>query len=119
VKFRRPTHPALGRTPQAIRVKAVERGIRLKRTKVKAREVRFVVPDECWAGVTAEAEQRGITIARLARLILETMARDDLFCAVLDLPAATEEWSRLAVYAMAASSAHSLHRIRCGVNTTG
>jgi hypothetical protein len=50
VQFRRPTHPALGREPLAIRAKACALGISLRPRKVNRNQlVRIVVDDECWS----------------------------------------------------------------------
>jgi hypothetical protein len=73
---------ALDRPPQAIRVKCVELGIKLRPPSVEHRRVKL--PLETWASLRRAAEARGTTIARLARLLIETIVRDDLFDAVID-----------------------------------
>jgi hypothetical protein len=75
---------ALGRTPQAIRVKCVELGIRLRRPSVEHRRVKL--PLQTWQGLRAAATARGTTVAGLARLLIEIIVRDNLFSAVVDAP---------------------------------
>lgn len=76
---------SLGRTPQSIRVKCVELGIRLRPRKAK-REVRFVLEDQDHKRLSADADAQGITVARLCQQLLHTIAHDGLTAAVLDLP---------------------------------
>ena len=73
----------LGRTPQAVRVKCVELGIRLRRPRAD-QEVRFEADFETVAGLRAAAAAKGTSVPRLARLLLETIVRDNLFDAIVD-----------------------------------
>ena len=75
---------ALDRPPQAIRVKCVELGIKLRPASIEHRRVKL--PLETWATFRGAAEARGTTVARLAKLLIETIVRDDLFDAVIDPP---------------------------------
>ena len=75
---------ALDRTPQAVRVKAVELGIRLRRPSAHGR--RFKISPEAWCAYQAKGEQLGTSPSGLVRLVAEMVARDDLFTAVIDAP---------------------------------
>lgn len=77
---------SLDRTPQAIRVKCVELGIKLKRQSVASRRVRLPVP--VWTKLKAAAAAYNMTVVKLNALLVETIVRDDLFNAVLDVPPA-------------------------------
>jgi hypothetical protein len=76
----------LNRTPQAIRVKCCELGIKLKPQSVANRRVRLPVP--VWMKLKATADAYGMTVVKLAALLIETVVRDKLFDAVLDAPPA-------------------------------
>ena len=65
-----------------MRVKAVELGIRLRPPSVDCRRVNL--PETTWLGLKAVADRYGITVARLARLLIEIVVRDRLFDAVID-----------------------------------
>jgi len=75
---------ALNRTPQAIRVKCCELGIKLKPQSVASRRVRLPVP--VWTKLKAAAAAYNMTVVKLNALLIETIVRDDLFNAVLDVP---------------------------------
>ena len=74
----------LDRTPQAIRVKCVELGIRLRKPSPDSRRIR-VSPD-AWRGLGVEAARRSMSPGRLARLVIETVVKDRLIDAVIDAP---------------------------------
>jgi hypothetical protein len=76
---------ALGRTAQAIRVKATELGIAL-RTDRPVNGVTFRLPDNIFTRLQAEARKRGLKVRSLARLILSVVCNRNLFSAVLDPP---------------------------------
>jgi hypothetical protein len=78
---------ALDRTPQAVRVKAVEIGVRLRPPKMEHRRIKLSV--QAWRALQTEADRLGTSAGRLARLVIETVARDRLFSAVIDVPTAT------------------------------
>ena len=78
---------ALDRTPQAVRVKAVEIGVRLRPPKMEHRRIKLSV--QAWRALQTEADRLGTSAGRLARLVIETVARDRLFSAVIDAPTAT------------------------------
>jgi len=44
------------------------------------------VTRETWAQLQAAADQHGVTVARFSRLLLEIIARDSLYTAVIDPP---------------------------------
>ena len=73
---------ALGRTPQSVRVKACELGIRLRRPSLEAR--RFKVPRSTWLALQDEAAKLNTSPGRLARQLLEVVVRDGLVNAVID-----------------------------------
>lgn len=73
---------ALNRTPQAIRVKCVELGIRLRPPSMQHRRVKL--PLQTWVALRAAAAARGTSPLRLARLLIEIIVKDDLFEAVID-----------------------------------
>jgi hypothetical protein len=75
---------ALDRTPQSVRVKCVEYGIRLRPVKMSHRRIRLSV--RTWQILQTEADRIGTSAGRLARLVIETVAKDRLFGAVLDVP---------------------------------
>jgi hypothetical protein len=58
-------------------------GIPLRPRKGK-NEVRFWFDPELWLGLAREAGRRNMTVARLCRLVLETLVKDKLFAAVID-----------------------------------
>jgi hypothetical protein len=78
---------ALDRTPQAVRVKAVEIGVQLRPPKMHHRRIKLSL--QAWCALQTEADRLGTSAGRLARLIIETVARDRLFSAVIDAPTAT------------------------------
>jgi hypothetical protein len=75
---------ALGRTPQSVRVKAVEIGVSLCPPKMDHRRIKLSV--QAWRALQTEADRLGTSAGRLARLVVETVARDRLFSAVIDAP---------------------------------
>src|SRR6516162_2384634 len=75
---------ALDRTPQAVRVKAVEIGVSLRPPKMDHRRIKLSV--QAWRALQTEADRLGTSAGRLARLVIETVARDRLFSAVIDAP---------------------------------
>ena len=75
---------ALDRTPQSVRVKAVEIGVRLRPPKMEHRRIKLSV--QAWRALQTEADRLGTSAGRLARLVVETVARDRLFSAVIDAP---------------------------------
>ena len=75
---------SLDRTPAAIRVKCCELGIKLKPQSVGSRHVRLPVP--VWEKLKAAAAAYNMTVVKLNALLIETIVRDDLFNAVLDVP---------------------------------
>ena len=77
---------SLGRTPQSVRVKAVEIGVSLRPPKMDHRRIKLSV--QAWRALQTEADRLGTSAARLARLVVETVARDRLFSAVIDAPVA-------------------------------
>ena len=78
---------ALDRTPQAVRVKDVEIGVRLRPPKMHHRRIKLSL--QAWRALQIEADRLGTSAGRLARLVIETVARDRLFSAVIDAPTAT------------------------------
>jgi hypothetical protein len=82
---------ALNRTPQGIRVKCVELGIRLRRPR-PTNDVRFVMDDRAFAKLKAEAKARGTNAARLARLLLEICVRNELVEELLSSTVALREF---------------------------
>src|SRR3974390_2402826 len=78
---------ALDRTPQAIRVKACELGVRLRPSSVEHRRLKVSRPT--WLRLQAEAVALGMSPGRLARLLLEMAVRDNLVAAIIDMPPAT------------------------------
>jgi hypothetical protein len=75
---------ALDRTPQAVRVKTVVLGIRLRPNR-KPQALRFKVPDELVGHLHAAGSRRGMKASALARLILQMVVKDKLYDAVLDI----------------------------------
>ncbi len=75
---------ALNRTPQSVRVKACELGIRLRPPSIQHRRIK--VPLETFQCLKAEALRLGTSPGRLARLLIETIVRDSLIHAVIDSP---------------------------------
>jgi hypothetical protein len=75
---------ALGRTPQAVRVKCCELGIKLKPQSVANRRVRLPVP--VWGKLKVAADAYGMTVVKFAALLVEAIVKDRLFDAVLDIP---------------------------------
>ena len=75
---------ALNRSPQSIRVKAVEIGVSLRPPKMEHRRIKLSLPAR--RALQTEADRLGTSAGRLARLIVETVARDKLIGAVLDVP---------------------------------
>jgi hypothetical protein len=75
---------ALNRTPQSVRVKACEYGVSLRPPKMEYRRIKLSV--RAWRALQIEADRIGTSAGRLARLIVETVAKDCLFGAVLDVP---------------------------------
>ena len=75
----------LDRTPQSVRVKAVEIGVRLRPSKMHHRRIKLSF--RAWRALQTEADRLGTSAGRLARLVVETVARDRLFSAVIDAPA--------------------------------
>jgi hypothetical protein len=73
---------ALDRTPQAVRVKAVEIGVRLRRPSAESR--RFKISVEAWRKYQVKGEQLGASPSRLVRLVAEKAA--DIIDAVIDEP---------------------------------
>lgn len=73
----------LGRTPEAIRMKCMALGIRLRRLH-RANKARVVLADDVLALLHAAAEIRGVTRQKLASLILSAVAYGDLIDAVID-----------------------------------
>ena len=67
-------------TPRNVRVKFVELGIRL--ATIECRRVKL--PATTWSSLKAAADCYGMTVARLARLLIEIIVRDALFDAVID-----------------------------------
>ena len=78
---------ALQRSPQSVRVKCVELGVRLRPAKAQNRRVQL--PVETWRELRAAAERYNMTASRLANLLIVTIVKDDLFKAVIDPPPAT------------------------------
>jgi hypothetical protein len=84
-------HPAtsiaqsLSRTPQAVRVKCVELGIRLRPRRAVG-GARFKIPDRLFQALHVEGLARGVKATGLARQLLESIVRDRLYSAVLDVP---------------------------------
>jgi hypothetical protein len=76
----------LGRDPLAIRAKMVALGLPLRPPKVNRERLRIVIHDELWRGLQRAADERVMTVPRLARELLETVIRDEMVGAVLDLP---------------------------------
>jgi hypothetical protein len=74
---------ALDRRPQAIRVKCVELGVRLRRQAIANRRVRL--PEATRQKLKATADSYNMTVVRFSELLLETIIRDKLFDAVLDV----------------------------------
>ncbi len=75
----------LGRTPQSIRVKCVELGIRLRPMPTKDR-LRILFEPAFYNALAREATARATTPAKLARLLLVTLLSDNLINAILDVP---------------------------------
>jgi hypothetical protein len=73
----------LGRTAQSVRVEAVVLGIRLRPVKSR-HEPRFPIEEAHWRKLVSEARERGVSVNKLCRHLLETICRDRLFDAVLD-----------------------------------
>jgi hypothetical protein len=73
---------SLGRTPQSVRVKAVEIGVRLRPPKMEHRRIKLSL--QAWRALQTEADRLGTSAGRLARLVIETVARDRLFSAAID-----------------------------------
>jgi hypothetical protein len=80
---------ALGRSPQAIRSFCCRHGIKLRPAKKPKHGARFKLPDDLFDSFRLAAAQRGMSPTQLAALVLRTVIKDDLFAAVLDLPAKT------------------------------
>jgi hypothetical protein len=76
----------LGRDPLAIRAKMVAPGLPLRPLKVNRKRLRIVIRDELWRGLQRAADARVMTVPRLARELLETVIRDEMAGAVLDVP---------------------------------
>src|SRR5258707_1388539 len=73
------------RTPQSIRVKAVELGIKLRPVSADCRRIKLSA--EAWDGLQTEARARGVSSpGRLARQLLEIIVRDRLYAAIIDPP---------------------------------
>ena len=73
---------ALGRTAQAVRVKACELGIRLRPPSIESRRIKL--PAATWLSLKAAAVERGLTPARLAKLLIDVILKDALIDAVID-----------------------------------
>jgi hypothetical protein len=78
----------LGRTPQSIRVKCVELGIRLRPMPTKDR-LRILFEPAFYDALMREAKARAMTPAKLARLLLVTLLSDNLINAILDVKPGT------------------------------
>ncbi len=76
----------LGRTPQAVRVKCCELGIKLRPVNVDCRRIK--IPPDTWRGLQDEAARLGTSPGRLGRLLLVTIIRDRLVDAIVDAPPA-------------------------------
>jgi hypothetical protein len=76
----------LNRTPGAIRAKCVEMGVRLRPNRKPKFGSRFRIPDRLWGSLKAAADARAMKPTRFVHLILETIARDQLYAAILDAP---------------------------------
>jgi hypothetical protein len=74
----------LNRTPQAIRTKAVELGVRLRPPSLDGRRIKLKAGT--WAVLEAEGRRFKMQPSKLARLIIETVVADDLLDAVIDPP---------------------------------
>jgi hypothetical protein len=74
---------ALDRTPQAIRVKAVELGVKLRPERLD-QKTRIILSPATRTALATAADRRGIPVVKLANLILKIIARDDLVAAILD-----------------------------------
>ena len=83
--------PAIARqlnwTAEGVRKTCVRVGIRLRPHR-RDREVRFVADEVTRAMLVAAADRRGVTVARLCRQLIETIAHDGLADAVIDAPPA-------------------------------
>jgi len=76
---------ALDRTPQSVRVKAVEIGVRLRPPKMHHRRIKLST--QAWRALQAEADRLGMSAGRLARLVIETVRATS--CSV---PSSTRLW---------------------------
>jgi hypothetical protein len=84
---------ALDRTPQSVRVKAVEVGVRLRPPKMHHRRIKLSL--QAWRALQTEADRLGTSAGRPARLVVETVARNRLFSAVIDAPVKPDHDSSL------------------------
>jgi hypothetical protein len=82
---------ALNRTPAAIRAKCVEIGVRL-RPERGTNDIRFLMDRRAFDLLKAEARQRGTSVARLSRLLLEICARNELVEELLSSTVALREF---------------------------
>ena len=84
-------HPApsvahnLGLTAEHVRRKCAAIGLRLKRATPTA-EVRFGTTRTIFDELAREANVRGLSVAQLGRLVLETALRDEILGAIIDAP---------------------------------
>ena len=85
-----PIAHAIGSTPASVRNKCSEMKIKLGRTKgtdcSAERFIISVVSEASFLELDRHARQREISVQTLAVLLLETIAKDNLFDAVLDRP---------------------------------
>jgi hypothetical protein len=76
----------LGVTPGAVRNKCCELGIRLRPNAKPKFGSRFKIRDALRDALHAAAAKRGMRVTRFTHLVLETITRDKLFDAILDVP---------------------------------
>jgi hypothetical protein len=76
----------LGRTPQSIRVKCIELGVRLKPPRRQLDRLRLIIEPSVHAALDREAERRGMSVPHLVRLLLSLIVSAGLTTAVLDKP---------------------------------
>lgn len=82
--------PDLPITPLSVRVKACSLGIRLKRRAAKyGTEIRCNVSMDVWERLRKMASNRGLSVAKLAQLLVEIIVDEGMINAIID-----EDWRR-------------------------
>jgi hypothetical protein len=76
---------ALGRDALSIRKKAVALGVRLRPHRGDS-QLRFAVSPQVYFEIVAASNARGVSPSRLCRHLVETVAKDKLFDAIIDPP---------------------------------